>query len=125
MHPTRTALRNYGANNLMTEQLGHAVDLAVTAAGADQSTATVLPACNQTVIVTTVGSGEGVMLPSVDSSHFVLIRNTGANTLNVYPAPGEAINTGAVNTGTTINSNAFSIFFGTRISGTGRWARVS
>jgi hypothetical protein len=78
-----------------TAQLIHSIDASISAAGSTQGTATILA---KTInIVTTVNSGTGVVLPSAVAGMIIYIRNSGANSLNVYPASNDAINSGATN----------------------------
>jgi hypothetical protein len=65
-----------------------AVAAAVSAAGTDQAGATALTA--EINNVTTVASGAGVRLTESVGTKFV-VRNAGANALNVYPPSGDAI----------------------------------
>ncbi|MCQ8279844.1 hypothetical protein NFI95_15475 [Acetobacteraceae bacterium KSS8] len=55
----------------------------VAAAGTSLSTATLLT--SQINFVTSVASGTGVSLPAAPVGSPILIRNAGANTLNVFP----------------------------------------
>ena len=48
--------------------------------------------------MTTVSSGaNGVVLPTAVAGMVIIINNTSANTLNVYPASSAAINSAAAN----------------------------
>jgi hypothetical protein len=38
-----------------------------------------------------------VVFPTAVAGYIIIVRNSGANALNVYPAAGAAINAGAVN----------------------------
>ena len=93
--------------------IAYGVSQSVTAAGSSQSDATALvrPISN----VTTVSSSTvGVRLPSATPGMRVLIRNSGANALRVYPAAGAQINTLGTNVqfsldiGATLEYVAFS-----------------
>ena len=64
-------------------------------AGTTQATATVIN--RQTNQFTTVAASSGAVLPSPEPGEFIFIANAGANTLNVYPASGHAINALAAN----------------------------
>lgn len=76
----------------------------VSAAGTNQGTATALAASYN--VVTTVGSGEGVSLPSSATAGWeVTIVNKGANALTVYPNSGAAIDAGAANAGFNVPVN--------------------
>jgi len=81
----------------------------LSAAGSNQSTATALTSTlNQ---VTTVGSSQGVKLPSPEAGEMVLVANQGANALTVYPASGHSINNLAINTGLSVSTDTRRIFF--------------
>jgi hypothetical protein len=71
------------------------INATVTAAGTSQGNATLLtrPINN----VTTVAANTGVVFPTAVAGYIIIVRNSGANALNVYPAAGAAINAGAVN----------------------------
>jgi hypothetical protein len=76
-------------------QTGFSISAAVTAAGSTQGTATALTKTINNV--TTVAASTGVVLPTAVAGYIVIVRNGGANALNVYPATGAAINAGAAN----------------------------
>lgn len=67
----------------------------ITAAGTNQSTATLLT--TKINDVTTTASGTGVRLPPATVSDYITVINHGANPLNVYPATGETVEGGATN----------------------------
>lgn len=71
------------------------ISAAVSAAGSTQGTATALTTMINNV--TTVAASTGVVLPTAAAGYIVIVRNGGANTLNVYPATGASINAGAAN----------------------------
>ena len=71
------------------------ISAAVSAAGSTQGTATALTTMINNV--TTVAASTGVVLPTAVAGYMVIVRNGGANALNVYPATGAAINAGAAN----------------------------
>jgi len=86
---------------------GLGTPVAVSAAGANQGTATVIG--SYVTITTTVGSGQGVVL----ALPFQIVINAGANTVKVYPNSGATITGG----GTTLATNApFSIAAGSSAS---------
>jgi hypothetical protein len=76
-------------------QTGFSISAAVTAAGSTQGTATALTKTINNV--TTVAASTGVVLPTAVAGYMVIVRNGGANALNVYPATGAAINAAAAN----------------------------
>jgi hypothetical protein len=76
----------------------------VTAAGTNQGTATAI--ATQNTIVTTVAAGTGVVLPAVVQGYELLVTNSGANSLTVYPNGSNTINGGSsvqVPAGTTLD----------------------
>jgi hypothetical protein len=84
-----------GSGNFAANIVTLGVDAALTAAGSTQGTGTALTkAINN---VTTVAASTGVVLPTAVAGYVIIVRNGGANALNVYPATGAAINAGAAN----------------------------
>jgi len=72
-----------------------AVQTGITAAGTTQGTATAIT--KDINVVSTVGSGQGIVLPTTVGGMRLTIVNTGANILNVYPATGAKINSASTN----------------------------
>ncbi len=72
---------------------------AISAAGSTQGTATAITSDN--VNVTTVGAGQGVILPA--GCYRVTVRNSGANTLKVYPPSGAALGPNGTNNAANVN----------------------
>jgi hypothetical protein len=60
-------------------------------AGGGQASATPLPAALNRV-TTVATAGDSVMLPVAKAGLKVVVKNTSANSLNVFPAVGDAIN---------------------------------
>lgn len=79
-----------GANIVATSYNIRSINIAVSAAGTTQGTATALT--KEINVVSIVASGSGVVLPTAVAGMVLIINNTSANTLNVYPATGGAIN---------------------------------
>ena len=77
--------------------VSYGVSTAVSAAGTTQGTATALT--RPVTVVSTVagGSADGVIMPSATAGMRVIVINTSATALNVYPASGGAINAAATN----------------------------
>ena len=73
------------------------VNASVSAAGSTQGTGTALT--REFNRVSTVTSGSGVVLPTAVAGMAIVIVNTSANSLLVYPATGAAINSLATNVG--------------------------
>jgi hypothetical protein len=73
------------------------VSASVSAAGTVQGNATALT--TEFNRVSTVTSGSGVVLPTATAGMAIVIVNTSANTLLVYPATGAAINSLSTNVG--------------------------
>lgn len=84
------------------------VSATVTAAGSNQSGATALT--SDINIVTTVGSGAGVVLPTAAAGRTVVVKNGGANTLSVYPASGAAIDSLSANAAYSLPAGGYVVF---------------
>jgi hypothetical protein len=82
---------------------------AISAAGSNQDTATALSATFNEV--TTVASGQGVILPSPEAGEILLVANQGANALNIYPASGHSINNLSANTALSLAADTRRLFF--------------
>jgi len=80
------------------------VGTAISAAGSVQGDATALS--KEINVVSTVTAGQGVRLPTATAGMMLIVNNTSANSLNVYPAAGAAINLLATNAAFTHVSNA-------------------
>lgn len=52
--------------------------------------------------VTTTASGTGVRVPALNPGESIMILNSGANTLSVYPASGGTINGAAADAGASV-----------------------
>ncbi len=82
---------------------------AISAAGSTQGTATsITKSFNE---VTTVASGQGVVLPAPEAGEIILIANQGANSLNIYPASGHSINNLSANTAQSLAVDSRKLFF--------------
>ena len=76
--------------------VAYGVTTGVTAAGSTQGTATALT--RPITVVSTVSSGaNGIILPTVPAGTRIIIVNTSANALNVYPPTSAIINSAAAN----------------------------
>lgn len=84
------------------------VQTGISAAGASQGTATALT--KDINVVSTVSTGQGVILPTAVAGMMISITNTSANSLVVYPASGGVINTLAANAGFTHVAGATLIY---------------
>lgn len=81
----------------------------ISAAGSDNTDATQLVADFN--VVTTVGSGEGVLLPDVEAGSDITVINGDTNALLVYPPSGGQINDlTATTAGVTIGAGKAGIF---------------
>jgi hypothetical protein len=83
---------------------------AITAAGANQGGATVLPA-RMAYNVTTVGSGTGVLLPPSVAGAELAVANNGANALKIYPNGTEQINSLGASTAFSASNPSITIFY--------------
>jgi hypothetical protein len=84
------------------------VSQTVTAAGSTQATATLIS--RNINNVTSVAANTGVILPSAIPGYRVLIRNSGANALRVYPNTGAQINTLGANAFLSLENGALIEF---------------
>lgn len=84
--------------------------LAVTAAGASQGTATLL--VSDFTVCTTVAAATGVRFPSVGvtTGDEWIVANNGANSLSVYPATGGVIGTAAANAAVALAAGKTGIY---------------
>jgi len=79
----------------------------LTATGSAQGDALALNAVFN--IVTTAAASSGVRLLVSEPGSELVVKNLGANTLNVYPATGQAINALAANAAFTIAASSGSV----------------
>lgn len=82
----------------------------ITAAGASQGTATVLPT-RMAYNVTTVAAGTGVLLPPSVAGAEIAVNNLGANALLIYPNGAETINALAASAGFSAAINTVTILY--------------
>lgn len=107
-----TVTGNISSNNLSTSNNVAAtyfipsVNNNVSAAGATQGTATLI--ASQINVISTVSSGQGVVMPTAISGMRLTLINTSANSCSVYPATGGTINSLGTNT-------AFALAAGARL----------
>jgi hypothetical protein len=86
----------------------------ISAAGSTQATATALTkSFNE---VTTVSSGQGVVLPSPEAGEIIMVANQGANALNIYPESGHSINNLSANAAQSLATDTRRLFFATSSS---------
>lgn len=78
-------------------------------AGTTQGTATAIT--KQTNEFTTVGAGQGAILPSPEQGEFIFVANAGANALSVYPASGHSINALAANASFSLAAGKNAMFW--------------
>jgi hypothetical protein len=91
-----TATGNITGGNVIANSYHiRSVNAAVSAAGTTQGTGTALT--REFNRVSTVASGAGVVLPTAVAGMAIVITNTSANSLLVYPASGAQINALAAN----------------------------
>jgi hypothetical protein len=93
-----------GANIISSTFTIHGVTTGISAAGTVQGNATALT--KEINTVSTVLSGQGVILPTAVAGMIVYITNSSANSLIVYPATNAAINALAANAGITMGTSA-------------------
>jgi hypothetical protein len=100
------------ANVISTSYNIRSINASVAAAGSTQGTATALT--KEINVISTVTSGaNGVVLPTAVAGMVLIVNNTSANTLNVYPASGGVINSGSTNAAYSHVSNASLQYYAT------------
>lgn len=101
-----------GGNVITTSYNIRSITAGIAAAGSTQGTATALT--KEINVVSTVSSGaNGVVLPTAVAGMVLIINNTSADTLNVYPATGGNINSGSVNAAYPHGSGASLQYYAT------------
>jgi hypothetical protein len=95
-------------NLTLTGDLKPSIAATVSAAGTNQSGATELADVYN--IVTTVGSGAGVKLPTAGASLTYTVVNTTATNLLVYPNVSDKINGGTANAAVTVAAGSSATF---------------
>ena len=103
-----------------TTGMRYSTSASVSAAGTSQGDATGLTTSYN--VVTTVASGSGVRLPTPPVGMRVVIVNKGANSLNVYPDTGGAIDAAATNVATILSVNAVTTL---QASSATQWYTIS
>ena len=107
----------------LVQETGSGVDLqaglslglqTVAAAGGNQGAATAISAfAGSVVLVTGADNSKGVRLPAladVPVGHlFMIVNNTAAKTLEVFPATGDKVTPGADNAGITVAASSMII----------------
>lgn len=92
----------------LTGLLKTSVETSISSAGTTRTDAT--PLTKQTNNLTTVGSGEGVILPASAAGQNIIINNAGANAVKVYGAGSDTIDGTAGSTGVTLTNGNRAIF---------------
>jgi hypothetical protein len=101
--PTYTG--NISAANVTTSSyVVRSVATGISAAGSVQGTATALS--KDINVISTVSAGQGVRLPGAVAGMVLIVNNTSATNVNVYPATGAAIGSLATNASYTHVSGA-------------------
>jgi hypothetical protein len=103
-----------------TTGMRYSTSASVSAAGTSQGDATGLTTSYN--VVTMVASGSGVRLPTPPVGMRVVIVNKGANSLNVYPDTGGAIDAAATNVATILSVNAVTTL---QASSATQWYTIS
>jgi len=83
------------ANVTTSSYIIRSVDTALNAAGSVQGDSTLL--AKDINVVSTVSAGQGVRLPAAVAGMVIIVNNTSATSLNVYPSTSAAINSLATN----------------------------
>lgn len=84
-----------GANVTTSSYVIRSVATAISAAGSIQGDATALT--KDINVISTVSAGQGVRLPTAVAGMVIIVNNTSATNMNVYPATSAAINSLATN----------------------------
>lgn len=84
-----------GANVTTSSYVIRSVATAISAAGSIQGDATALT--KDINVISTVSAGQGVILPTAVAGMVIIVNNTSATNMNVYPATSAAINSLATN----------------------------
>jgi hypothetical protein len=87
------------------------VSTGISANGSTQGTATSLT--RPINVVSTVSSGQGVILPTAIAGMRIIVINTSANSLSVYPATSGIINSAAANAAFSLGAGARLEFIST------------
>lgn len=107
--PVATPLQAGGSS---APAYGWIVSATTAAAGSSQGTAATIGNCN-IVILTSVGSSTGIILPTTVGLNGIYVVNRGGATVNVYPNSGAQIEALGTNTASTIANNANGLFVST------------
>lgn len=84
----------------------------LSAAGSTRTDATAIAALNKAIIFTTVGSGQGAVLPATAANQWAFVQNNqGSNALKLYANGSETINGTAGSTGISIPANKSALLF--------------
>lgn len=102
---TTTTISGLTINGVLTS-----VTAAVSAAGTTQGTATALT--SDTNVVTAVAAGSGVTLPAALTGKVIVVHNTGANPLLIYPAGTNTIDLLSASAAITLPVNGVVKLFG-------------
>jgi hypothetical protein len=93
-----------GANVIANSYHIRSVATSISANGISQGTATVL--AKEFNVVSSVSAGQGVVLPTAVAGMCIIITNSSATNLAVYPASGAAINSLSANAALTHGAGA-------------------
>jgi len=93
-----------GANVIANSYYIRSVATSISANGISQGTATVL--AKEFNVVSSVSAGQGVVLPTAVAGMCIIITNSSATNLAVYPASGAAINSLSANAALTHGAGA-------------------
>ncbi len=99
--------------------IGEGYTTTISAAGTTQATATAITAAFNNI--TTAAASSGVQLPQVAPGIGVMVFNSGANAVKVYPPTGHQLNNLGANTGVLLAQNTGAIFVFCQIPATSQW----
>lgn len=103
-----------GADVVISEEIAEGL----TAAGSAQGDALALTAKHN--VVSTAAASTGVRLPALAAGLVIVVKNNGANALNVYPASGETILGATQDAAISIATGGEWVMF---IGGAAAWTR--
>jgi hypothetical protein len=110
--PAATPLQAGGSS---APAYGWIVSATTASAGSNQGSAATIGNCN-IVVLTSVGSSTGIILPTTVGLNGIYVCNRGGTTVNVYPNSGAQIEALGTNTASTIANGSNGLFVSTAVT---------
>lgn len=112
----------YGAREAAL--IGHIQQGAISANGTTQGSGTLIIGSICEVTTTSAGVNDAVTLPLIAKAKAlpIIVTNSTANSLNIFPGSGESINSGAANASISVFAGSTATFWPISSS---RWLQVS